>query len=75
MLDTVHILLSEKWKSILEVQNSYTLSENMKDMLEQSLALAYVLYLYESYRLHISDQRLGDLEGGKPLEGGEICCY
>ena len=75
MLDTVHILLSEKWKSILEVQNSYTLSENMKDMLEQSLALAYVLYLYESYRLHISDQRLGDLEGGKPLEDGEICCY
>jgi len=75
VLDTVHILLSEKCKRIFEVQNSYTLSENMKDMLEQSLALAYVLYLYKLHRLHISDQELGDLESGKPLEGGKICCY
>jgi len=34
---------------------SYVLSKNMKDRLEQSSALAYILYLYESYGSYISD--------------------
>ena len=39
--------------------SDYILSKNIKDKSEQSLALAYILYLYESYRLHISDWNFG----------------
>jgi len=36
------------------------------------LASAYALHLYESHRLYISDQSLGDLGSGKPLEDSEV---
>ena len=39
--------------------SDYVLSKNIKDKSEQSLALAYILYLYESYRLYISDWNFG----------------
>ena len=34
---------------------SYVLSKNVKDRSEQSSALAYILYLYESYGSYILD--------------------
>jgi len=40
--------------------------------LKQPLASAYALHLYESHRLYISDQSLGDLGSGKPLEDSEV---
>jgi len=45
--------LEEKLRS-LELSN-YILSKNTKDRSKQLLALAYILCLYELYRLHILD--------------------
>jgi len=43
--------------------------------LEQPLALAYMLHLYELYRSHISEEDLGNLRGLEAFEGNEVYCY
>ena len=57
MLDIVHTSLSEIQKGYFgssELSN-FVLSKNTKDRAEWLLASAYVLYLYKSHWLHISD--------------------
>jgi len=57
VLDIVHTLLSEIWEEHLgssELSN-FALSENAENGAGCPLASAYMLHLYESYRLHISN--------------------
>ena len=51
------------------------LFKNMEDRLEWLLTSAYILHLYKLYKLYISDWKTIDLENGKPLEDGKVCCY
>jgi len=51
------------------------LSENAEVRVKQSSASVYVLYLYKLHLVTYSRLRLGTLEGGQPLEGGEVCCH
>ena len=60
-IDAVHTLLFKIWKRHLRSLglSNFVLFKNMKDELEWSSALAYVLYLYKLYELHILDWELG----------------
>ena len=55
--------------------SKYMLFKNMEDRLEWLLTSAYILHLYKLYKLYISDWKTIDLENGKPLEDGKVCCY
>jgi len=61
VLNIVCTLLSEVQKEHLRSSelSNFTLSESIKDKAEQPLASAYMLYLYELHKSHISDQELG----------------
>jgi len=60
VLDVVHILLSEIQKGPLRcLDKLIALSKNAEDGVEWPLASAYMLCLYKSHWLYVSDQKLG----------------
>jgi len=53
----------------------FVLSENMEDGAEQSLALAYILCLYESNWSHILNWGLRTWKSRRLLEDSKVCCH
>ena len=53
------------------MSNLYIIQEYRTKKSEQSSALVYILYLYESYELHISEELLRIWLVDSPLEGRE----